>query len=132
MDTYFDSGRYWTAPGSFNPFEQSVFSCCNGDNTVGTGVSGGTAFRVSLDDQHYYNVSFGWTNPALGSFKAGVAEAGKGKDGYVIADSDGGSVLSKDVFQGKDKSGNPVKFKIHVSAAPGQETLYVIKQVPVA
>jgi hypothetical protein len=58
MDTYFDSGRYWTAPGSFNPFEQLVFSCCNGDNTVGTGVSGGTAFRVSLDDQHYYDVSF--------------------------------------------------------------------------
>ena len=50
----------------------------------------------------------------------------------MIADSDGGSVLSKDVFQGKDKNGNAVKFKIHVSAAPGQETLYVIKQVPVA
>jgi hypothetical protein len=54
IDTYFDSGRYWTAPGSFDPFAQLVFSCCNGD---GDGVSGGTAFRLSLDGKHYYDVS---------------------------------------------------------------------------
>ena len=48
------------------------------------------------------------------------------------ADSDGGSLISKHIFEGKDKEGNAAKFRIHVSAAPGQVTLYVIKQVPVA
>ena len=58
LDTYFDSGRYWTAPGGFGNFNQLVFSCCNGDHTVLTGATGGTAFRVSLDDKHYYDLSF--------------------------------------------------------------------------
>ena len=56
-NTHFDSGRYWTAPGGFNGFEQLVFSCCNGDGTILTGVSGGNAFRVSLDDKHYYDIA---------------------------------------------------------------------------
>ena len=34
-----------------------MFSCCNRYNTVLTGVSGGTAHRLSLDDQHYYDVA---------------------------------------------------------------------------
>ena len=55
--TYFDSGRYWDAPGSFGSFNQMVFSCCNGDHTVMTGVTGGTEFRLSLDDQHYYDIA---------------------------------------------------------------------------
>ena len=55
--TYFDSGKYWDAPGGFGQFNQLVFSCCNGDNTILTGVSGGTAFRLSLDDQHYYDIA---------------------------------------------------------------------------
>ncbi|KAF7794751.1 hypothetical protein EIP86_005889 [Pleurotus ostreatoroseus] len=33
-DSYIDSGRYYTAPGSIPPFNQMVFSCCNGDNSV--------------------------------------------------------------------------------------------------
>ncbi|KAI0295286.1 hypothetical protein BC826DRAFT_291736 [Russula brevipes] len=131
MNTYFDSGRYWTAPGSFNPFEQLVFSCCNGDGSILTGATGGTAFRLWLDDKHCYDVSFGWTNPTFGSYKAGVTESSKGKDGYEVANPYGGSILSKNVFEGKDKRGKPAKFRIHVSAAPGQDALYVIKQVPV-
>ncbi|KAI0295281.1 hypothetical protein BC826DRAFT_968528 [Russula brevipes] len=131
MNTYFDSGRYWDAPGSFNQFDQSVFSCCNGDSTILTGVSGGTAFRISLDDTHYYDIAFGWTNPTAGSFKAGVVESSQAKDGFQAASPNGGSIQSTNVYEGKDKNGNPAKFKLHVSAAPGPKTLYVIKQVPV-
>ena len=40
--------------------------------------------------------------------------------------------MSKYVFEGKDKVGKPAKFRIHISAAPGQEALFVVKQVPVA
>lgn len=57
LESYHDSGRYWTAPGSISPFSQLVFSCCNGDNTFLTGTSGGTAFRVSIDDKHFYDVA---------------------------------------------------------------------------
>ncbi|GJE99081.1 hypothetical protein PsYK624_153220 [Phanerochaete sordida] len=131
-DTYFDSGRYWTAPGGFSGFAQMVFSCCNGDNTVLTGVSGGCAFRISLDDQNYYDISLGWTNPELGAFKAGVVQSAKGVDGYNAATPVGAALTSDVVFQGKDKDGNPAKFRINVSAAPGQETLYVVKQILVA
>ena len=34
-----------------------MFPRYNRDNTVLTGVSSGTAFRLSLDDQHYYGVA---------------------------------------------------------------------------
>ena len=64
--------------------------------------------------------------------KAGVVESSKAKDGYEKAASEGGSITSQYVFEGKDKDGNPAKFRIHVSAAPGPQTLYVVKQVPVA
>ena len=53
MHTMFDSGRYWEAPGSIDSFKQMSFSCCNGDHTVLTGVSGGNSFRLSLDDKHF-------------------------------------------------------------------------------
>ncbi|KAI0713533.1 hypothetical protein C8Q76DRAFT_796493 [Earliella scabrosa] len=132
LDTHFDSGRYWTSPGGFGSFSQMAFSACNGDHTFMTGATGGTAFRLSLDDQHYYDFSLGWTAPATGAYKAGVAESGKGVDGYNAADNDGGSIMSKYVFEGKDKDGHPAKFRIHISAAPGQEALFVVKQVPVA
>ncbi|GJE99082.1 hypothetical protein PsYK624_153230 [Phanerochaete sordida] len=131
-NTYFDSGRYWTAPGGFSGFQQMVFSGCNGDGTVLTGVSGGCAFRISLDDQHYYDISLGWTNPEVGAFKAGVVNSAQGVDGYNAATPEGGALTSNVIFQGKDKAGNPAKFRINVSAAPGQETLYVVKQILVA
>ncbi|KAF7969296.1 hypothetical protein HWV62_22427 [Athelia sp. TMB] len=130
--TYFDSGRYWTAPGSFSSFAQMVFSCCNGDHTVMTGATGGTALRVSLDDKHFYDVALGWTAPTAGSFKAGVVESSSPKDGYESATAEGKAVISDTIFEGKDKDGNKARFRIHLSAAPGLEALFVIKQVLVA
>lgn len=74
----------------------------------------------------------GWTTPAVGAFKAGVVNSSKGKDGYNAATTNGGSIQSPNIFEGKDKAGNKASFRIHVSAAPGQETLYVIKEVLVS
>ena len=65
IDTFFDSGRYWTAPGGTGSFTQMVYSCCNGDNTVGTGATGGTAFRLSLDDKHYFDISLVSMTPTI-------------------------------------------------------------------
>ncbi|RPD55160.1 hypothetical protein L226DRAFT_616190 [Lentinus tigrinus ALCF2SS1-7] len=128
--TYFDSGRYWDAPGSFGEFSQLVFSCCNQDLEP-AGVSGGTAFRLSLDTKHYYDFALGWTNPKIGSIKASVVESSNPKDAYKAAKEGGGSLTSKYVFQGKDKEGKKAQFVIHISAAPGTQTLFVLKQVEV-
>ncbi|KAF8803222.1 hypothetical protein BYT27DRAFT_7214790 [Phlegmacium glaucopus] len=131
QETYFDSGRYWDAPGTFGQFSQLVYSCCNDDNAP-TGLSGGTAFRLSLDDQHYFDFALGWTSPLLGSYKAGVVASSSAKDAYGSADDHGASLISKDIFEGKDKDGNTAKFRIHVSAAPSQKPLFVVVQVPVS
>lgn len=55
--TYFDSGKYWDAPGNIPPFAQMAFSCCNGDNTILTGVSGGNQFQVMVDENTPYKFS---------------------------------------------------------------------------
>ena len=62
MQPYINSGRFWDPPGSFDSFTQSVFSGCNQDLEP-AGVSGGTAFRLSLDTKHYYD--FALVSPFL-------------------------------------------------------------------
>jgi hypothetical protein len=71
----------------------------------------------------------GWTNPQSGSIKAGVVASSKAEDGYNAARNTGGAILSTNIYSGKDKDGKEMKFKIHISAAPGQEMLYVVNQV---
>ncbi|KAI0373243.1 hypothetical protein BV20DRAFT_1050153 [Pilatotrama ljubarskyi] len=130
LDTYFDSGRYWTAPGNVNAFDQMVWSACNRDDSVFTGVAGGTGFRIMMDANNYHDFAVGYTNPTIGAYKAGVAVAsGKGVDGYELADSAGRSGTTKAVYEGKDKDGNPVKFRFLMSGSPGQEPLFIVKQV---
>lgn len=74
----------------------------------------------------------GWTNPTIGAFKAGVVNSAKGEDGYKAATGNGGVLMSEQIFEGKDKDGNRAAFRIHISAAPGAEAMYVIKQLLVA
>ena len=76
--------------------------------------------------------SKGWTNPTIGAFKASVVESTSAKSGYDVASETGGTLTSSSTFEGKDKDGNKARFRIHVSASPGPETLYVIKQILVA
>ncbi|KAF3933740.1 hypothetical protein ABW19_dt0206325 [Dactylella cylindrospora] len=129
---YFGSGRYEQAPASIDPFTQMTFSCCNGDNTIMTGVSGGTSFRVTLDDNVSYPFAIGWTSPYVGAFKAGVAESESAEEGYNQASENGKSLSSKDQYTGKDKDKNEARFYFHLSAAPGQQAMFVITQVRVA
>ena len=56
----------------------------------------------------------------------------KPEDGYNAATDRGGSFITPMTFEGKDKDGKKAQFKIHLSAAPGSQTLYVLKQVEVA
>ena len=69
----------------------------------------------------------GWTAPTAGSYKASVIASKSPKDAYEAASATGTSLISSETFEGKNKE----RVKIHISAAPGQEALFVIKQVPV-
>ncbi|TFK85832.1 hypothetical protein K466DRAFT_664217 [Polyporus arcularius HHB13444] len=129
--THFDNGKYWDAPGGTGPFTQLVFTGCNQDLEPG-GVAGGTAFRLSLDAEHYYDFALGWTHPSVGALKASVVEGTqKAKDAYEAATPEGNALVSTFVFEGKDKDNNKAQFKIHISATPGVQSLYVLKQVEV-
>ena len=75
----------------------------------------------------------GWSTPVgeSNSYKCGVVESDKGIDGFKAVTEDGGTLLSPNVFVGKDKEGKPSKFRIHISVTPGQQALCVVKQIPV-
>ncbi|KAI0373241.1 hypothetical protein BV20DRAFT_1050152 [Pilatotrama ljubarskyi] len=129
IDSYFDSGRYWTAPTDIAPFTQMTFSCCNSDGSFLTGVAGGTAFRIIMNESVHYDFAIGWTAPSLGSLKASIVPGSRGVYGYESASPEGGSFMTDDVYEGKDADGNPAQFKIHFSAAAGLEAMYVVKEV---
>ncbi|KAG1883433.1 hypothetical protein F4604DRAFT_1738366 [Suillus subluteus] len=130
VDNYFSSGRYWKAPEGDKAFSSVTFSCCNGDGAI-TGATGGTAFNLWLDSQQSFDFAVGWTDPLVGSMKAGVVESAVAEAGYDAATREGGHIQSKNLYVGKDEKGNPSKFYIRVSASPGKDPMsFVVQQVP--
>lgn len=125
---YLDSGRYWTPPTDVGSFDQMIFSCCNGDDSI-AGATGGTAFRIALDPVTFYDFAVGWTNPSVGGFKASIVQSDNPKDAYEQATLEGNALTSQGVFRGFQKSGNPVERHIYMSAAAGQYMIYVITEV---
>ncbi|KAG1742168.1 hypothetical protein EDB19DRAFT_1702642 [Suillus lakei] len=129
VDTHFSSGRYWKAPEGGNEFSSMMFSCCNGDGAI-TGATGGTAFNLWLDSKQSFDFAVGWTDPLVGSMKAGVVQSTDAEVGYQAASREGGIIKSKNIYEGKDKEGNPAKFYIQVSASPGKDPMsFVVQQV---
>ncbi|CDO68907.1 hypothetical protein BN946_scf185000.g50 [Trametes cinnabarina] len=135
-DTYFESGRYWEWPhGSMGEFEQTIFSCTNDDHTVLTGVAGGTAFRIVIDQSMsmHYDFAVGWSNPLNDSPSVSIVPGSHGIDGYKAINSKGGSFTDDTVYEAKDGDGRPVQFKLHFSSTlAGQEVLFVVKQIVLA
>ncbi|KAJ7588814.1 hypothetical protein C8J56DRAFT_50527 [Mycena floridula] len=125
---YFDSGRYWTPPTDIEPFDQMVFSCSNGDESL-AGVTGGTAFRIALDLVTFYDFAVGWTSPTVGGFKASIVKSDNPRIAYEQATLEGNALKSKEVFRGFQKNGHPVERQIYMSAAAGQYMIYVITEV---
>ncbi|KAG2132144.1 uncharacterized protein EDB93DRAFT_1094042, partial [Suillus bovinus] len=125
VGSYFSSGRYWKAPEGGTPF-----SCCNGDGAI-TGTTGGTVFNLWLDSEQSFNFA-GWTDPLIGSMKAGVVESADAEASYNAASREGGHIWSKNLYMEKDEKGNTSKFYIEVSALPGKDPmLFVVQQVPI-
>lgn len=56
-------------------------------------------------------------------------ESSNPEDGYNNATLEGGYVISRNIYCGKDEDGHDTNFQFHISACPGQETLYVITQL---
>ena len=93
-----------------------------------------------LGTSHFHNLDLddidrlttcpqGWTAPGAGRFKAGVIESSSAKDGYDAATPNGNSITSENEYQGEDEDGNPVRIKFQISAAPGNEPMFVVTQV---
>lgn len=71
----------------------------------------------------------GWIAPAIGSCKCSAVESNKGVDGYNAAKPFGGTLVSSNVFEGKDKEEKATKFRIHVSVEPSQRPLCILKHI---
>ncbi|KAJ7586012.1 hypothetical protein C8J56DRAFT_940091 [Mycena floridula] len=130
--TYFDSGRYWQPPSDILPFDQMIFTCCEGDNTWFTGATGGTAFRLMLDRVTSYNIAVGWTNPYAGSIKAGIVNSNDPKAGYNCASPEGNELKSELKLKGLDNDGKSGAWTLNMSAAAGNTIIYTISEIRVA
>ena len=142
-ENYFDSGRYELARGTASPFTQTAFSCCNVDSSVLTGVTGGTAFKIILDDSHTFD--FALVRPNIAPVRSsdplrnqgGLTFGRDGRPLHWTVQSRRGRVqvcpgriperdrnwkildLSKNKYECQDEDDKPVKIEFQVSAAPG-------------
>ncbi|ASC72637.1 uncharacterized protein XM38_035950 [Halomicronema hongdechloris C2206] len=131
VTSYFDSGRYFTAPTTVEPFKDMEFSGCDKDGSIGTGVSGGSAFKIQIPttDGGYETINFavGWSNPFIGSFKTSIVLSNDPKDAYNQI-QEGTSSISSDKFQGKDTDDNSVNVQINFVAESAQHMICTITE----
>ena len=147
---YFYSGKYFNSPRDIKPYSYMIFSCCKKDYSF-AGATGGTAFRIVLDNAadysfslvsngweaqglhtHYWAISIwqGWSCPYVGPFTAGVAASANAEDGYNSAGSTGVFLRSTEEFSGLDENGKEKKFHFEFSASPSYYmATYTISQV---
>ncbi|CDO68904.1 hypothetical protein BN946_scf185000.g47 [Trametes cinnabarina] len=118
IDTYFDSGRYWQPPRSIGAFMQTDFSRTSGDPSILTGVAGGPAFRVVIDEATsvHYDVAVGWSSPLDESPSVSFVPSSHGIDGFMAVNPKGGSFTDDTVYEAQDRDGRPVRFKLHFSS----------------
>ncbi|KAK5746740.1 hypothetical protein LTS12_022637 [Elasticomyces elasticus] len=128
IKSYFDSGRYDQSPARVDSFDTEAFTCCEGDNTFMTGVSGGQTYQIDLDEDNSFAFSIGFTNPYAGTYKAGVAASSNPEDGYNAASQAGGCVESP-TYLAKDEEGHEVKVKFSISVTAGQRPQYVVSEI---
>ena len=119
-----------------------------------TGVSGGQTYKIDIDQQHAFAFSIvsttsswhahplqapksrltccsrnqGFTNPWVGTYKAGIVASDDPKQGYEAASQDGGSVESP-LYSAKDNDGHEIDFKLHISATASQHPAFVVSEI---
>ncbi|KNE65985.1 hypothetical protein AMAG_10265 [Allomyces macrogynus ATCC 38327] len=69
VSEYHESGRWWTTPPVvLSSHSEALFASCNRDGGIMTGTTGAFAYQLGATD---YHVVFFFSNPYVGSFKAG-------------------------------------------------------------
>jgi len=119
-------------PADIPQFSQGTFGAYTTNNTVFTGDSGAVAFNMKLDNVQSLDFSFSWSNPTTGPLSAGVTVSERPADAYEHSSPSGNALGMDDYFKGYDDTPqqNYAYFRVYMSAAPGLQTLFIIKQVP--
>jgi hypothetical protein len=128
QDSYFDSGRFWTAPTNVPPFKQMTFSACDKDNSLMTGVSGGVQFSIAIPGNPQ-QFAAGFSNPYAGANKASVlAGASATPQAAYDAITDVTARASIPALAGKDINGKDVTLSFSLASAPGAEASVTVTQ----
>lgn len=144
--TYFESGRFWTAPTLVAPFNKMVFSICNADFSFFTGATGGMVLQLVAGQANKVvcNVGVGFGAPWAGAFDINVAfdpsasDAGASPSpGLSQADLAQSAFTNSSIanvtarsatFSGTDTKGSPTTVVFNAVAVPGQEAMITITQ----
>ena len=127
VDTWFYSGRFWTAPAVCNKMSKMGFSGCNRDWSIATGVSGVVLFTIRVaGKEHPLSVAF--CNPMAGGimchaeFNADYRGVWQRMIRHVIYRED----LAIGDFE--DKEGKPLSIKLALIAIPGMDAMVDITE----
>ncbi|KAF5659138.1 polyketide synthase [Fusarium circinatum] len=124
-NSYFNAGKYLTAPQSVGPYGQMTFTAYHDRLGVSTGLS----FSANLDEIHRSYFAIGLDAPYMGGFRAGVVESNSAKEGLDIVTREGNSVILKQKYKGKDSNGDDQVIEFHLAAYPGMEMKVIITQL---
>lgn len=129
--TYFDSGRFYTAPTNVSPFESMTFSASSSDGSYKTGVSGGVVFQLQMPSSgtsdQTQDVAIGFTNPEWGSYKTYVMFGNNADTAETNATNKSVSATSQN-FSGVDTNEQPVQINFLAASSPGPEASITITQ----
>lgn len=128
VGSYFSSGRFETSPTNALPFSEMTFTGVERDGSVGTGVTGGVAFYLNLQNNGEkvakYGIGIGFTSPWIGSYKASILNIETlGNPGaeaaYDIADENS-MTFESETIKGIDKDGKETNLNFRCTSAPGK------------
>jgi hypothetical protein len=128
LASYFNSGRFYTAPTNVPPFKDMTFSGCASDGSLLTGVSGGVQFQIGVPGNPL-TFGIGFSNPQIGAYKASVV-AGDGATAEQAYDKIDNTTITATfpAFSGTDVNGNPVKVSFQLVSSPGQEASVTVTE----
>ena len=121
VSNWFDSGRFWEAPSTCNPWAGTTFSGCEKDGSIMTGVSGAIVYNITVGQQKY-PLTVAFSNPYIGAIKCRAEFSPHYKDVWERMDS-GDPYYSPDKYLGAF-SARPDRSKVNISlrlaSIPGQ------------
>lgn len=132
-DDYFDSGKFWESPSDIKAFEKMIFSVCNKDNSVLTGVAGGFIFTLKMPKKEGGNeeldIGIGFSNPQYGSLKSSCDFTSSAKTAYNNIKNKKTTKYSLN-YSGNTKDGKNSIMKFKLVSSPAEEgKIYITQEV---